>query len=347
MLYVDRIPDTSSVEAITARARRAERLQMAGLWSAEAARDPFLPLVTAATATSQLLLGTGIAVAYARSPYATAMTSWDLQRLSGGRFRLGLATQVRPHIERRFGMPWPGGVGALRDYVATVRAVLHTFQTGEKPDHRGPHYQFTLMNPEFQPEPLPGGWAQIPIWLAAVGPASARLAGEIADGLHVHAFHTPAYLRDVLLAEVASGRARAGSATPIQATCPVFAGIAHDDDQARIVRDDFRGALAFYASTPGYRAVLEHEGLGDLHEPLHELSRQRRWADMSALIDDDVLDRFAIVDAPAALGARLRERYDGLLTELALYRGGDRFASDEDMDVLVRELGRPAVPVQQ
>jgi probable F420-dependent oxidoreductase len=344
MLYADRVPDTSSVDAILARAARAESLGMAGIWSAEAARDPFLPLAVAAGPTVRLQLGTGIAVAYARAPYATAIASWDLQRLTGGRFRLGLATQVRAHIERRFGMSWPGGVGALREYVQTMRAVWRTFQTGERPDFEGRHYRFTLMNPEFQPEPLPEDHSHIPVWLAAVGPASARLAGEVADGLHVHAFHTPGYLRDVVFRAVHEGREQAGAAPGIEATCPVFAGTAHDDAQARELREEFRTALAFYASTRGYLPVLEYEGLGALQAPLAELARERRWDDMPALIDDEVLDRFVVIDEPVRLARRLLERYDGLLTELALYRGGDRFASDEDMALLVEELGRHHAP---
>jgi probable F420-dependent oxidoreductase len=288
-------------------------------------------------------LGTGIAIAYAHSPFSTAQAAWDLQRFSRGRFKLGLATQVKAHIERRYGVPWPGGVGALEEYVACCRAVWKAFQSGTKPAFEGRHYRCTLINPEFNPGPLPQGQDDIPVWLAAVGTHSARLAGRVAHGLHVHAFHTDGYLREVLMPEVTRGRAEAGGVfdpdRPIEATCSVFAGIAHDERQARIIRDRMREYVAFYASTPAYKPVLEHAGCADIHEPLRLMTRQDRWADMPALVDDAILDKFLVVDAPKRLGERLAKKYDGLLTELALYREGGQFASEKDWDDLLTGLG--------
>jgi len=346
MFYGDRIPAACSATAIAARAATDEAAGMSRVWSSEAARDPFLTLAFAAPATETIRLGTGIAVAYARSPYATALAAWDLQRFTDGRFDLGLATQVRPHIERRYGMPWPGGVGALSEYVACLRAIWHAFQTGEPPHFRSTHYEFTLMNPEFRPDPLPGQQRALTLWIAAVGKRSAHLAGEVAEGLHVHAFHTPGYLREVLIPSARAGRAAAGRTDGMDATCPVMAGIAHDSRQEEALRAGFRHTIAFYASTAAYLPVLQHSGLEDLHEPLKLLAREGRWSEMDRLIDDDVVDAFAVSDEPGALAARLSARYDGILTELALYRGGDRFATGDDMAVLIEALASaPADPL--
>lgn len=341
MDYGERLQDTDSIESIT---RQVQRLEAAGIdaaWFSETVRDPYMTVAVAAGATSRIMLGTGIAVAFARSPYSTALSAWYAQRLSGGRFRLGLSTQVKAHIERRYGMQWRGGAGVLRDYIATCAAVWHAWQTGARPDHVGEFYQFTLTNPEFSPDPLPPSQAHIPLWVAAVGGVTAKLAGEVADGVHVHAFHTPGYLRDVVIRAAQEGRAAAGRSDPVSATCPVFAGIAHDDHQASVLRDQFREYIAFYASTPAYLPLLEHEGVEEVHAPLRGMAREGRWDEMPALIGDDLVDRFVLVDEPVALARQIKSRYAGLLTEVGLYRGGARFADTDDMGLLVEELAGP------
>jgi len=334
----DRIQDTGTSSAVRAHARSCEEAGMAALWSSEAARDPFLPLALAADATTSLLLGTGIAVAYGRTPYATAQTAWDLQRLSRGRFRLGIATQVRAHVERRYGTDWLGGAHVLREYVQCCRAVWDSWQNGTLPRFEGQWFRFTLTNPEFRPAALPAGNEHIPVWIAAVGADTASMAGEVADGLHVHAFHTEGYLRDVVLAAAVRGRERAGRGGCIEATSPVMAGVVHDSRQESILRDRFRTHIAFYASTPAYAKILEHEGLRDLHDALRPLARERRWDEMPALVDDSTIDRFVVLDEPQALAHRLRVKYDGLLTELCLYRDGATFASADDLAELVEGL---------
>jgi probable F420-dependent oxidoreductase len=335
--YAIRIQDTSSAEGIAAAARQAQSLGMVGLWCGEAGRDPFLPLGFAAQATTSLLVGTGIAVAYARSPYAVAQTAWDLQRISDGRMRLGLGTQVRAHVERRFGMPWPGGVAAMREYVLVLRAVWHAFRTAERPSFEGNIWRFTLLNPEFLPK-ASEEVRPIPVWIAAVGRRNARLAGEVGDGIHVHAFHTEAFLRDVLIPAARRGREEAGRTDPVQATCPVFAAIVHGEDDIRRYRDYFRRQIAFYGSTKEYLPVLTHSGLEHLHPPLRDLAREGRWDEMASQVDDEVVDAFVVLDEPVALGRRLREKYDGLLTELALYRRAGEDADDEDLAMLISGL---------
>lgn len=341
MDYGERLQNSDTIESITTQVSRLDESGVAAIWMPETVRDPYMTIAVAAGASSRIALGTGIAVAFARSPYATAQSAYYAQRLSGGRFRLGLSTQVKAHIERRFGMQWNGGAGAMRDYVDTLNAIFHTWQTGEKPDFEGRFYRFTLTNPEFSPQPLPDAHAHIPIWLAAVGTIMSRLAGEVADGLHVHAFHTPGYLRDVVISGAREGRATAGRTDPVLASCPVFAGIARDEGEVAALRDEFRQHIAFYSSTVGYLPVLEHAGIAEIHAPLLAFSRERRWSEMPALVTDEMLDLFAIFDEPASLARRLKDRYNGLLTELALYKGGAQFARADDMAVLVEELARP------
>ncbi|HEY1778705.1 MAG TPA: TIGR03617 family F420-dependent LLM class oxidoreductase [Solirubrobacteraceae bacterium] len=342
MEYAIRIQDTSSAERIAAAARQAQSVGMVGLWCGEAGRDPFLPLGFAAQATTSLLVGTGIAVAYARSPYAVAQTAWDLQRISHGRMRLGLGTQVRAHVERRFGMPWPGGVAAMREYVLVLRAVWHAFRTAERPSFEGNIWRFTLLNPEFLPE-ASEEVRPIPVWIAAVGRRNAHLAGEVGDGIHVHAFHTEAFLRDVLIPAARRGREEAGRTDPVQATCPVFAAIVHGEDDIRRYRDYFRRQIAFYGSTKEYLPVLTHSGLEHLHPALRDLAREGRWDEMASQVDDEVVDAFVVLDEPVALGRRLREKYDGLLTELALYRRAGEDADGEDLAMLISGLRGPGV----
>jgi probable F420-dependent oxidoreductase len=343
MLYSLRLqPEhVASTASLTAVSRWAEDIGFGSIWSSEASFDPFLALPLVAAATSRVKLGTGIAVAYARSPYSAAQMSWMMQRFSAGRFRLGLATQVKAHIERRYGLPWPGGVGPLREYVAMCRAVWRCWQTGEKPSFEGKHYRFTLMNPEFSAGALPPGQDAIPVWLAAVGTLSAELAGEVAEGLHVHAFHTESYLRDVLLPAVARGRDKAGRSPGIEASCPVFSGIAHDEREERVLRDAMRTHIAFYASTPAYLPVLEQAGCAGIHAPLRQMTREGKWKDMPALVDDGILDRFVVIDGARRLGERLAAKYAGILTEIAIYREGAQFARAEDWPELLAGLANP------
>lgn len=338
MKYDLRLTDRSSIESIGKTAEFAERRGMATLWSADTVSDPFLALAIAAQQTNRVQIGTAIAVAFARSPFSTALMSWDLQRWSGGRFILGLGSQVRAHIERRFGVRWHGGVTQLRDYVACLRNIFEHWQVGRAPNYRGDIYRCELSNPEFQPPPLPEGSAYIPIWIGAVGLGMARLAGEVADGVQVHAFHTPEYLRDRVLPALAAGRERADGLGALELSCPVFGGVAYNDRQREQLRSDVRKHIAFYGSTRAYVPVLDCAGCAELHEPLRDLSRQKRWRDMAEMIPDAVVEQFAIFDEPERLGARLAERYDGILTQLSLYRGMDRFIEPDDWQLLLAGL---------
>jgi probable F420-dependent oxidoreductase len=287
-------------------ARRAEATGVAGLWTAETSHDPFLPLVLAAKHTERVELGTAIAVAFARSPLAVAQTAWDLAQLSGGRFILGLGSQVRAHIERRFGMPWSDRpVGRMREYVAVIRAAWEAWQTGTRPSFRGEHYRLTLMTPFFDPGPI--DHPRIPIYLAGVGAGMTRLAGEIADGLIVHPMHSRSYLADVVLPAAAAGGRRITIAASVI--------VATTDDEIAAARR----AIGFYASTPTYRSVLEHHGWGEVGAALSGHARHGRWDEMAALVSDRMLDAFAVVAPAAQLRTALERHADGLIDRVAPY----------------------------
>jgi len=292
-------------------ARAAEQVGFAAAWSSETQHDPFLPLALAAEHTRRLQLGTAVAIAFARSPLSLAQLAWDLAAQSDGRFILGLGTQVRAHIERRFGMPWPDSpVAQLREQVLAIRAIWQAWQTGERLNYRGERYKLTLMTPFFNPGPI--AQPQIPIYLSGVNTGLARLAGEVADGFHAHPFHTPAYLRDVIRPALVESRGGSGPAPVLSAT--VFA-ITAEAERATV-----REQIAFYASTPSYRAVLAHHGWGEVGEQLSALAARGRWAEMPALIDDTLLAAFAVEAPLAALGPLLRARYAGLADRLTLYK---------------------------
>lgn len=301
--------------------RRAQELEQAGfdcVWTFEAAHDAFFPLAFAAHATKRLEIGTNIAVAFARTPFAMAQIAWDLQRDSGGRFRLGLGTQVRQHVERRFSADFDHPAARITDYVRCVRAIWRTFQTGAKPDYEGPFYRFTLINDFFNPGPLEK--PEIPIYLAGVNPRMCRAAGEVADGFHVHPMHTIRYLREVVRPALDEGARSAGRRVDdLELYAPVFV-IAGDSERERAEMErTVRRQIAFYASTPSYAAVLEFHGYTGLRKQLGSLMREGRLAEMGPLIPDSLLEEIAVFAPAAELGRRLRERYAGTLDRISLY----------------------------
>jgi probable F420-dependent oxidoreductase len=306
---------------VPALAERAEQLGFGALWTSETRHDPFLPLALVAERTSSLRFGTSVAVAFARSPTSMAMTAWDLAHRSGGRFILGLGTQVRAHVERRFAMPWSGHpVEQLRDYVAAVRAVWRGWQTGEAVRHRGSSYRVTLMTPFFSPAPL--AQQHIPIHLAGVGPSMCALAGEVGDGLMVHPLHTQRYLTEVVLPAIAVGAARVGrDPSQIHLTASVLVAIGEEG------LDGLREQIAFYASTPSYRAVLRLHGWEAEGAQLSELARRGRWREMPRVVTDNMIDAFGVMGSWADLPGRLDSRYRGVVDRLALYRA---FGASED-----------------
>ena len=294
-------------------ARAAEAAGVDGLWTTEIKHDPFLPLAAAATVTDRIELGTAVAVAFARSPVVTANSAWDLARVSGGRFILGLGSQVRAHIERRFGMPWSGRpVAQMREYVAVVRGAWTAWQEGTRPSIRGEFYRFTLMTPFFDPGPIEH--PVIPIYLAAVGPGMVRLAGEVADGLVVHPLHSRAYLEDVVVPTIATAAPAADrDASAVKLSASVI--VATNDDEIA----GARRTIGFYASTPTYRGLLEHHGWGTEADALADHARRGRWDEMPAVVTDAMVSAFAVVSEPGELRAALERRADGVLDRVAPY----------------------------
>lgn len=303
---------------IPAFARRVESLGFDAGWTFEAGCDPFLPIALAAPATTTLTLGTNVAVAFARTPMSMAVAAWDLQKLSGGRMHLGIGTQVRAHIERRYSHPYEHPVARVTDYVRCLKAIWRNFQTGEKPDYKGEFYNFTLMNPMFT-----GGKIEhphIPVYLAGLNPLICRAAGEVADGFHLHALSSVSYLREVVFAKIAEGAKAAGRAlADVSLYLPVFA--VTGDDQAAWDKCDrkTRRQIAFYGSTPTYRPVLEHEGHGELARRFSDMARRGEWDEMERLVPDALLDKIAIVAKPNELAAALRRRGEGVVDRISLY----------------------------
>ncbi|MCS6840577.1 MAG: TIGR03617 family F420-dependent LLM class oxidoreductase [Roseiflexus sp.] len=299
-------------------ARAAEAVGFAALWTPETRHNPFLPLVLAADHTAEIQLGTAVAIAFARSPMVTAQIAWDLQAFSGGRFILGLGTQVKAHIERRFGMTWDPPVPKLREYIQALRAIWQAFQTGGKLDYRGQFYNHTLMSPFFNPGPIADPY--IPIYIAGVNEGLARLAGELCDGFHVHPFHSVKYINEIVRPQVAAGAAKAGrDPSQVSLTSSVFLITGPDEASMESARAFAREQIAFYASTPTYRVVLACHGWEDVGERLSRLAAARRWSEMGALITDEMLDVFAVTAPLDRIGKALRERYNGVLDRVGSY----------------------------
>jgi probable F420-dependent oxidoreductase len=312
---------STGIDDVAATARDLEARGYAGVWASEADHDPFLPLLSAGQATSRLQVGTAIAVAFARSPMTLAMTAHDLQRYTRGRFVLGLGSQVKPHVERRFSMPWSPPVERMREYVAALRAIWSAWQDGTRLRFEGEHYRHTLMTPMFSPPAHE--WGAPPVHLAAVGPGMTRLAGEVADGLLAHGFTTARYLRERTLPALQEGLAASGRARDqVTISLPGFVVTGRTEPERTAAAAAVKATIAFYGSTPAYRPVLELHGWDVLADDLHALSVSRRedkWTAMRDLIDDEVLATFAVVGDPDEIGPLARKRFGGLVDRFSVY----------------------------
>ena len=290
-----------------------ERRGYDAAFSAEINNDPFFPLVLAAEHSENIALSTSISVAFARNPMTTANLAWDLNQYSRGRFTIGLGSQIRQHITRRFSMPWSQPAARMREFIQAMRAIWTCWATGEQLDFEGRFYQHNLMTPMFTPAKKEFGAPGV--HLAAVGPLMTQVAAEVADGVIAHGFTTVKYLREVTLPAIERGLQVAGrdrASLDISSPVMVVAGINEEAfAQSRLA---VQGQIAFYASTPAYRPVLELHGWGDLQAQANQLTRAGRWDDMGALITDEILNTFAIVEEDLArVPAVLQERYNGLV----------------------------------
>jgi probable F420-dependent oxidoreductase len=320
-------------------AAEAERIGFHGVWTSEIQHDPFLPLGPAAVATSRIRLGTAVALAFPRSPTVTAYIAWDLAQASGGRFVLGLGTQVKAHIERRFAAPWGAPVARLRDYIGAVRAVWRCWQTGERLRYQGEFYELKLMTPFFSPEPLPSPAHQPPVYIAGVNRALCRLAGEACDGFHVHPFHTRRYLEEAVRPWIGEGLAAAGRRRSDIAVCASVFAIVGRGAARDTMRGEVRRQVAFYASTPSYRTLLEMHGWGEQGTELSRLAGRGRWDEMPALVGDDMLAEFAVEgDSLAEAASALRTRYDGTLDRATFYLPFTPGERDEEWQAAIEEV---------
>ena len=309
-------------------AEYAERLGFDGFFTAETSHDPFFALLVAADASERLDLGTSIAVAFPRSPMVTAMASWDLAQASGGRFILGLGTQVRAHITRRFSTEWFSPGPRLRDYVLSLRAIWEAWQNQTPLAYEGEFYEFSLMTPFFDPGPI--DHPDIPVAIAGVGPYLSRLAGELCDGFHVHPFHTPAYLDQVVLPAMREGAESAGrSLDDCVRMSTVFVVTGSNDSEIEQSMPAVKQQIAFYASTPSYRPVLEASGW-DFGPELTAMSKRGRWEEMADIITDDVVAEVGVVATVDRLGSAIRERYDGRVQRIGFYNLGGVAGLDDD-----------------
>jgi len=299
------------------RAKQAEADGFDAIFTAETSRDPFFPLVLAAPATERITLGTSIAVAFARNPMTLANIGNDLNYLSQGRFILGLGSQIKPHITKRFSMPWGSPAARMREMVLAMQAIWGCWNDRTKLEFRGAFYQHTLMTPFFDPGPNEFGPPRV--FIAAVGPLMTQVAGEVCDGMFAHSFTTPEFLSDVTLPALAKGRERSGrTADDFEIQLPAFVVTGPDDETTAAAAQNVRRQISFYGSTPAYRPVLEHHGWGDLQGELNALSKKGEWATMAGLIDDDVLDAFAVVAEPNQVADKLIDRYGSVVQRLSL-----------------------------
>jgi len=314
------LPPTG-LKDIPAIAKAAEEIGFDALWTQETQHDPFLPCALITEHTTRLNFGTAVAVSFARSPTNLAYTAWDLAAQSDGRFILGLGTQVKAHIERRFGQPWPESpVKKLREQIQVIRAFWDHWQNGTKLNYRGEYYKITLMSPFFNPGPLPSplgeglGVRSIPIYIAGVNTGLAKLAGELCEGFHVHPFHSPRYLKEVMLPAFEEGAAKENRKRE-DVSVSVTAFVATTPEEVNFAR----AQISFYASTPSYRPVMDLHGWAGVAEKLSAHAAKGEWTEMPMLITDEMLSEFCLVTEENKLADELKKRYEEIADRLTLY----------------------------
>ena len=302
-------------------ARELEAAGYSGAWTAETAHDPFFPLLLGAEHTTTLELGTSIAVAFARNPMTLANIGWDLQAYSQGRFMLGLGSQIKPHITKRFSMEWSHPAARMREMIMAMRAIWDCWLNGTKLDFKGDFYTHTLMTPFFTPSKGDlEGFGPPKVFLAGVGEKMTEVAGEVCDGFLCHGFTTEKYLREVTIPALARGRAKVGKTLEgFEIVGPSFVVTGTNDEEMGAAAAGTRQQIAFYGSTPAYRGVLEIHGWGELQDELNVLSKQGKWVEMGALINDEILNTFAVVGEPERVAPELHARYGDVIQRISFY----------------------------
>jgi len=309
---------TQDIDVTAADAREIEQGGYDGLWVGETRHDPFLQVFQALQATENITVGTSIAIAFARTPMTTANVAYDLARHARGRFVLGLGSQVKPHIERRFSMPWSSPAARMREFVLALKAIWTAWQEESKLDFQGEFYTHTLMTPFFAPPPHPAG--PPPVFVAGVNTVMTEIAGEVADGFFIHPFTTSRYLDEVTLPALRRGREKSGKTLEgFEIAGPSFVAVGRTEEEMATAIAGTKAQIAFYASTPAYRSVLELHGWGDLQPELTRLTKEGRWESMADLIDDEMLHTFAIVGSPDEVGPALVAKLGDFVTRMTIY----------------------------
>ncbi|MGB2757233.1 MAG: LLM class F420-dependent oxidoreductase [Acidimicrobiia bacterium] len=317
-MKVDGILMADALGGVGRVASEMEALGYDGLLTAEINHDPFYPLLMAAGSTQSAQLATGIAVAFARSPMTVANTAWDLQVYSEGRFFLGLGSQIRPHIEKRFSMPWSHPAARMKEYVLALKAIWESWMTGDRLNFRGDFYQHTLMTPFFSPGL--NAFGPPPVAVAAVGAKMTEVAATVADGIFMHGFTTPRYVREVTMPAIEVGLAASGrTRADFTAFAPLFVVTGATEEEMATARAMTCQQIAFYGSTPNYRPVLELHGWGALQDELNRLSKLGEWQKMGDSIDDEILNTIAVVAEPSDVARELHERFGDTVDRLSFY----------------------------
>ena len=328
---------THDLKSIPDYARKVEAMGYDCLWSSETQHDPYLPLAVAATTTSRIKLGTNIATVFSRSPMITAHIAWDLQKASGGRFILGLGTQVKAHNERRFSVKFESPGPKMAEAIRAIRAIWNCWQTGAKLDVKGQFYTFDVMTPFFNPGPIEH--PRIPIMISGVNEYMCRVAGEVCDGLHVHPFNSPKYLRESVHPWVNEGMQKSGRRredfTYVTST---FVVVGDSEDELAANRQSVKQQIAFYGSTRTYEPVLAAHGWQGIIPHLHRKSVEGDWKGMAELITDEMLDTYAVTGTYATIGTQIQERYAGLLDRTSLYQPYQPGLGDPRLPRLVKEF---------
>ncbi|MEX2157998.1 MAG: TIGR03617 family F420-dependent LLM class oxidoreductase [Dehalococcoidia bacterium] len=318
-------------------ARKAEDMGYDGAFTPETGHDPFLPHVLAAEHTERLELGTAVAIAFPRSPMATAQIAWDIQKQSKGRFSVGLGTQVKGHVVRRYGMDWHPPGPRMREYIMMMRAIWDSWQNGTKPEFEGKYYRYTLMSPFFNPGPIEH--PKIPVHISAINPYNCQLVGEICDGIKLHGFNTPKYLREVILPNIEKGANKAGRDMKDIEICGLgFVITGKTEEDVEKAKAPVRQQLAFYASTRTYKPVLDIEGWGDLNQELFGLSLEGKWQEMATRMTDDMLEQFAVIGTHDEIVKKIKAKSEGLIDRLTFAIPVRSPEDEERLQDMIKEL---------
>ena len=308
------------ISKISDLAQAAEEVGFDGLWSTEVKGDPFIPLALAAQNTTKIELGTAIALAFVRSPMNLAYSSWDLSKLSHGRFILGLGSQIRAHVERRYGAKWDSPVKKMRDVIGAVQTISNSWQNRTPLNYQGEYFKLDLMSPFFSPDPIEKDIPIFPIFLAAVNSKMCNLVGELCNGIHIHPLHSMKFIKESIIPNISEGAKKSSrNLEDIELSASSFVITGIDKDSYLKSKEFVKSQIAFYASTPSYSKVFEIHGWSDIASELLAMSKENKWTQMSSLINDDILSHFAIEGRPDQIADLALKRYENIVHRLTFY----------------------------